>query len=92
MPTPTTNGTTRLNDLTVVTGDSLRLRLETDAVTLPGGIRDRDADGDSAVFRVDGGLDLNSQPGVDVVTPGDVAYGFENFEDVNQPGFFECRR
>ena len=87
-PTTATNGTTRLHDLTVVTSDTVRLRLETDAVTLPGSIRDRHADGDTAYFRVDGGLDLNSQTGVDFTTPGDVAYGFENFEDIHQPGFF----
>ena len=81
------NGTTRLADITVVTEDSFKLRIETDAVTLPGGVRDVDADGDAALFRINGGIDANGNGVVDNVTPGDVAYAFESFTDVNAPGF-----
>ncbi len=94
---------TRLAPLRVVTGDSLGVAIETDAVTLTGGwlnpltqqieqvaIRDRDADGDAALFRLDGGLDLNGSGAVDFVTPGDTAYGFERFVDQDDPGFFNA--
>ncbi len=88
-PTSATNGTTRINDVFVVTQDSMKVRLETDAVQLLGSIRDRHADGDFAVVRVDGGIDVNDQPGVDYVTPYSHTYGFEDFRDINQPGFFQ---
>ena len=89
MPTDATNGTTRLSDITVVTEDLLNVRLETNAVTLPGGIRDRQADGDYAILSVDGGIDINGNGIVDHVTPNSVDYGFEEFTGQNDPGFFD---
>ncbi len=83
------NGLTRLNDITVITDDTFKVRIETNAVNLLGIQRDADADGDFGVFRIDGGLDANGNGNVDHVTPGSVTYGFENFTDINQPGFFE---
>ncbi|MEM7311952.1 MAG: hypothetical protein AAF497_02250, partial [Planctomycetota bacterium] len=71
----------------VVTSDTMTVRLETNPVTLVGAIRDRHADGDNAILRIDGGLDINSSPGVDFTDPGSVAYGFEAF-DSSSPGFF----
>ena len=88
MPTDETNGITRLSDITVVTDDVFNLRIETDAVTL-GGIRDRHADGDLAQFRINDGLDANGSGGIDHVTPGSTSYAFEDFTDINQPGFFD---
>lgn len=85
----TLNGITRLTDLTVVHDDAFKLRIETIPVNLLGTVRDRHADGDFAQFRIDDGLDANGNGVVDIVTPGDVAYAFENFTDVNQPGFFD---
>lgn len=84
----TLNGVTRLTDITVVTDDSFKLRVETGAVTLAGGIRDVHADGDFAQFRIDDGRDKDGNVLADVVTPGDVAYGFTNFTDTHEPGFF----
>ena len=84
------NGTTRLTDITVVTDSQFKLRLETDAVTLPGGIRDRHADGDFAQFRIDDGRDKDGNVIADVVTPGDVGYAFSNFTDTSSPGFFNA--
>ena len=83
------NGITRLTDITIVRDDQIKLRIETDAVTLPGAIRDRHADGDFAVFKFDGGLDLNGNGSVDSVTPGSITYGFENFTETSSPGFFD---
>jgi glycosidase len=88
-PGPTTNGTTRLADVTVVSEDTFSVRLETNPVTLAGGFRDRHADGDQALLRIDGGLEVNLLPGVDHVTPDTVAYGFEEFTGLHQPGFFD---
>lgn len=81
------NGTNRVNDVHIIRTDDFNIRLETDAVTLPGGFRDFDADGDNALFKVNEGMDFNSTPGVDFVTPGSVVYGFEQFTDTRDPGF-----
>lgn len=101
-PTDYTNGRERLADLHVVTGDRFTLALDTQPVTLTGtrlengqlvarSIRDRDADGDNALFRVNGGLDLNGRnpfgtvSGVDF-DAGDLA-GFEAFATLSRPGY-----
>lgn len=82
------NGTTRLTDLHVITADSFDISLATNAVNLLGSIRDQNADGDNALIRINGGIDLNNSGGVDFVTPGSVAYGFEQFTDTHNPGYF----
>jgi alpha-amylase len=84
------NAKARLADLQVITGDSFAVRLATDPVTLPGGFRDRSADGDQAMLRINGGLDLNGTGVVDVIAPDDVAYGFENFSTTRLPGYFQA--
>lgn len=90
---PTTdaaNGTTRLGDVDVITDDSFQVSLVTHAVNLLGSIRDRDADGDAAFLKLDGGLNVNANAGIDFVTPGSVLYGFESFTETNDPGFFNA--
>lgn len=84
------NGTTRLGDVDVIKADSFNVTLNTNAVNLLGSIRDRDADGDAAYLKLDGGRDVNGNSGVDFVTPGSVLYGFENFADLNDAGFFNA--
>jgi alpha-amylase len=84
------NAQARLADMQVITGDAFTVRLATQAVTLPGGYRDRHADGDVAMLRINEGLDLNGNGQVDVVDPGDVSYGFEAFTTTSQPGFFQA--
>ena len=81
------NGRTRLSDLLVVTGDSIQVKLQTDEVNLLGlsSLRDVYADGDNALLRLDGGVDLNGNGTVDFVTPGLVSYGFEQFLDKASP-------
>ena len=86
----TLNGTTRLTDITVVHDNTFKLRIETDAVSLLGTIRDRHADGDFGQFMIDDGRDKDGNVIADVVTPGDVAYGFTNFTDTSMPGFFQA--
>ncbi|MEX0613423.1 MAG: hypothetical protein WD229_15000, partial [Pirellulales bacterium] len=86
-------GTARLADIDVITANSFSVELETDAVTLPAPmgesnpVRDFDADGDQALLRIDGGMNLNNLPGIDVTNPADVSYGFENFTDTRMPGY-----
>ena len=81
------NGRTRLSDLLVVTGDSLQVKLQTEEVNLLGlsSLRDVFADGDNALLRLDGGIDVNGNGAVDFVTPGLVSYGFEQFVDKSSP-------
>jgi len=92
-PTAATNGTTRLADIDVITGNSFGVRLQTTPVTLPAPmgetnpVRDFEADGDQALLKIDGGMNLNNLPGVDVTNPGDASYGFEEFTDVRAPGY-----
>jgi autotransporter-associated beta strand protein len=81
------NATSRLADMQVITGNSFSVRLATQAVTLSGGYRDRSADGDTAMIRINEGLDLNGSGAVDVTTPGDVSYGFENFTTTRVTGY-----
>ncbi len=82
------NAVTRLADLHVVTANTIDVRLETQAVTLPGGIRDQNADGDNAVIRVNNGMDTNGSGSIDFTSPGSVVYGFEEFSASDKsPGF-----
>jgi hypothetical protein len=78
-PTASTNGTRRLADLHVISAGSFTVSLQTAEVNLLGLIRDRDADGDNALIKLDGGRDVNGNGQVDFRTPGGVTYGFENF-------------
>lgn len=84
-PTSSTNGTSRVNSLQVITADSFQVRLQTNRVNLLGSYRDPDADGDQAQLKIDGGLDLNGNGKVDTVTPGSVSYGFEEFTTIRSP-------
>jgi len=96
-PTAANNGTARLAGLDVITADSFNVQLSTTPVSLvnPDGptenpaslVRDVHADGDTALIKIDGGLNLNNMPGVDHVTPGSVVYGFEEFTTSRSPGY-----
>jgi glycosidase len=94
-PTAATNGTTRLANIPIVRGETFGVQLTTHPVTLPAPagesmpVRDFAADGDAAVLRIDGGLDLNASGGVDHVTPESVVYGFEEFTTERTPGYID---
>ncbi|MFM8498301.1 MAG: autotransporter-associated beta strand repeat-containing protein [Planctomycetia bacterium] len=88
--TPTNNfenGTQRQSDVSVITADSFNLRLQTREVRLLGSdsLRDVWADGDNAVFKINGGLDINGNGRVDFTTPNSVVYGFETFGTKSSP-------
>jgi len=86
-PDPIVNGTTRLEDLHVVQGPVFVARLQTIPVELLGNpaFRDFDADGDNALLKIDGGLDINGNGVVDITDPNSVAYGFEQFTNKRSP-------
>jgi len=86
------NATTRLGDIRVVQGDSFQVRLDTTAVNLLGNpaFREREADGDNALLRIDEGMDLNSNGHVDYVQPNIPSYGFEEFHGVKSPGWLSA--
>jgi hypothetical protein len=88
-PTPETNGTARLSSIDVITGSSFQVQLDTNQVNLLGSYRDHDADGDNALFKIDDGVDVTGQ-GFVSTTPGDVAYGFQQFTTTNSPGYYNA--
>ncbi len=86
-PTAATNGTTRLASIDIIKADSFDVNLQTDVFNLPDGFHDVHAEGDFAQLRFDGGLNINGNGGVDITSPGDVAYGFENFLTKSSPRY-----
>jgi glycosidase len=86
-PTAATNGTARLSAIDVVTGNTFQVNLNTARVTLSGNIRDRPADGDNALVRIDEGLDLNNNGQIDYRNPASTSYGFEEFLTLKNPGY-----
>ncbi|MFM7413657.1 MAG: autotransporter-associated beta strand repeat-containing protein [Planctomycetota bacterium] len=84
------NATARLASMRVINAGTFTVRLATQAVTLADGYRDRSADGDTAMLRINEGLDLNGSGAVDVTTPGDVSYGFENFVTTRRTGYAQA--
>lgn len=85
---PYDNGTTRLTDVSVIKSNSFQATLNTTQVNLLGFYRDQPADGDNALIKLDGGIDLNANGVVDNTTPNTPQYGFENFTTTRSPGYF----
>jgi alpha-amylase len=81
------NGIQRRADINVIRADSFEVRLRTKPVRLLGSdaLRDVNADGDQALLRLDGGVDLNGNGKVDFATPGTTEYGFERFVTKSDP-------
>ncbi len=93
-PTAATNGTARLGDIEVIRTDTFDVSLNTTPISLTDPdtmlpVRDFDADGDTALLRIDEGMDLNNVAGIDNATPGSVAYAFEDFTDTRVPGYID---
>jgi hypothetical protein len=87
LPGSDQNTKQRQTEISVIRSDSFEVRLRTQAVRLLGSndLRDVDADGDEALLRIDGGLDLNGNNTVDFKTPGSTEYGFEHFLTKHSP-------
>lgn len=88
--TPSTNGTSLISTVDVITTNQFKVRMNTNAVTLSDGYRDTLADGDRALFKIDDGRDANGNGVYDY--PSSAAanatkYGFEQFLTTNSPGF-----
>jgi alpha-amylase len=81
------NGMRRQSDMSVIRADSFTVGLRTKPVRLLGSnaLRDVNADGDEALLRLDGGIDLNRNGVVDFRTPGTTEYGFERFVSKRSP-------
>ncbi|HET6880296.1 MAG TPA: hypothetical protein VFI31_09085, partial [Pirellulales bacterium] len=90
-PTAATNGTAELSPIDVVTGNSFQIQLNTNNVNLLGNpaFADPDANGDNALYKIDNGVDAAGAGFVDT-NPGDVAYGFQQFNTVHSPGYFNA--
>ncbi len=89
-PTPATNSSARLSAIDVVTADAFTLSLDTEKVVLADGFHDTFADGASALFRFNEGMDLNGNGQVDYASSAAAnatRYGFEAFTTVNEPGY-----
>ncbi len=82
------NATTLLSNVDVIRGNTFTIDMETQKRMLLGSIHDHNADGDNALFKVDGGLALNGHGSVDFVDPNTASYGFENFTTSSTPGYF----
>ena len=79
------NGTTLNSTVDVIRSATFAVQLNTNVSNLLGSYRDHDSDGDNAVLKVDGGVDVS---GSGLVTdPASVAYGFGQFVTVHAPGY-----
>lgn len=81
-PTAATNGTARVSSMEVITANSFTLSLNTSAVTLLGVQRDRDADGDQAMFKINEGGDFNGNGVIDHLAQT-TSFGFEEFANAS---------
>jgi alpha-amylase len=89
-PSTTDNGTQVLTSVSVIRGNTFNVTLNTNPVNLLGFYRDKPADGDNALIKMDGGIPLNGDGHVDYTTPNTVSYGFDNFVTVDSPGYFNA--
>jgi alpha-amylase len=87
---PYDNGTTRLSNISVIKSNTFDVSLNTVQANLLGTFRDKPADGDNALIKLDGGLDLNGNGVVDNTAPNTPQYGFENFTTTHSPGYFNA--
>lgn len=85
------NSTTVLSNIDVIRSTTFSITLNTQARMLLGSIHDHNADGDNALFKVDGGVALNGHGAVDFVDSNSPAsYGFEQFTTQSSPGYFSA--
>ncbi len=79
------NGTQLNSTVDVVKTATFQVQLSTNIAYLLGTYRDHDSDGDNAVLKVDGGVDVS---GSGLVTdPSNAVYGFGQFVTVHTPGY-----
>jgi alpha-amylase len=83
------NGTDVVSTIDVIKSGSFAVSLNTVEANLLGYYRYQPADGDNAIIKVDGGVDINGT-GVFASTDPTAAstYGFEQFTTTNSPGYY----
>jgi hypothetical protein len=82
------NGTDLVSTVDVVKTNSFAVTLNTVEANLLGYYRYQPADGDNAIIKVDGGIDVNGTGQLYTDPSNTVTYGFEQFTTVNQPGYY----
>jgi alpha-amylase len=79
------NGTDRVTSISVIKSATFQVTLNTTQSNLINYGHDQDADGDLAMLKIDGGIDVSGSGFV--TDPTNVAYGFDNFVTTNSPGY-----
>ena len=80
------NGTAVNSTVNVVKTGTFTLSLNTDVANLLGTYRDHPADGDNAILKVDGGVDVSGS-GLCTDPSNAVTYGFGQFVTTHAPGY-----
>jgi hypothetical protein len=81
------NGTGLVSTIDVVKTATFAVTLNTQMVNLLGYYRDHPADGDNAIIKVDGGVDVSGS-GLDTNPNDSASYGFGQFVTVHSPGYY----
>jgi hypothetical protein len=82
------NGTNLLSTIDVVKSGTFQVQLGTVPANLLGYYRYQNADGDNAILKVDGGIDVDNNNGLFTDPSNTVTYGFEQFTTVHSPGYY----
>jgi hypothetical protein len=81
------NGTNVVSTIDVVKSSVFQVQLNTNITYLLGYYRYQPADGDNAILKVDGGIDV-SGAGLYTDPTNAVTYGFEQFTTTHNPGYY----
>jgi len=82
------NGTDLVSTINVIKSNTFQVVLNTVQANLLGYYRYQDADGDNAILKVDGGIDVDNDNGLYTDPTNTVTYGFEQFTTVHNPGYY----
>ncbi len=81
------NGTDVVSTIDVIKSSTFQVQLNTVVANLLGYYRYHNADGDNAIIKVDGGIDVAGTNGLFTDPSNTVNYGFEGFSTLSQPGY-----
>ena len=82
------NGTDVVSTINVIKSSTFQVQLNTVEANLLGYYRYQNADGDNAILKVDGGIDVDNDNGLFTNPSDTTTYGFEQFTTVHNPGYF----
>lgn len=77
------NGNHRLNDIAVIENANFDFSLQTQQISYTGYGRDRQAEGDNAIFRFNGGVDTTGQGFISTDPNDSIVYGYQQITDKN---------